>query len=129
MSPPFVVLFETFSWKSPDGKTSGTFDVTRMLRDIEMRQLSFDNIMTQLDKNFAETWVAKRDINMEYCIQMSLKRRNTPVLGVWMPDGSVLLIDGSHRYMSRFLFDEPTVEYNIVRYPLWRPYAKIRGKL
>jgi hypothetical protein len=118
-------LIQSFAWTSEDQKEHITFDVTAMLDAIRDKTLSVEAVTTALDANFAETWVTKRDLNNYYCRNMSLRQMKSPVLGVWMLDGSVLLIDGSHRYMARYYAGYTEIDYLLVAYGDWQGFAQI----
>lgn len=125
---PHIIILEQFDWTSTDGKTSITFRITEMLGAIAAGQLKTDLITSPLDANFARQWLIKRDLNEYYCRNMSLRRLDQPVLGVWMPDKTVLLIDGSHRYMARYYSGQTTVDYHLVALADWQSYATISGQ-
>lgn len=129
-STTFVFQFlQRFDWQSEDAGVSISFDVTAMLRDITAGRLVAELVTAPLDETFALTWVSKRDLNFSYCNTMSPVRRNIPVLGAWMPDGTVLLIDGSHRYWARYSRGENEIDYLLIREKDWKPYATIKGEL
>jgi hypothetical protein len=65
---------------------------------------------------------------MDHVRSMSATRRSMPVLGVWMPDLTVVLIDGGHRYMARVINGEAEITYNLIAEEDWKPYAAISGK-
>lgn len=123
-----IGVIEQFDWTSPDERTRISFRVTAMLGDIASGKLRVKRITTYLDVDFADTWVAKRDLNPAHIAALSNARLNVPVLGVWMPDGDVLLVDGSHRYMARRLRGETLIDYYTVALPDWQPYATITGR-
>jgi hypothetical protein len=128
MSHVSVYVTEQFDWLSPEGETSISFRVTAMLADITSGRLPAADVTTELSVEFADTWVSQRELNLEYVRGMSDARRNMPVLGVCMPDETVLLIDGSHRYMARRMHGDTTVDYKLVALGAWEPYATIKGK-
>jgi hypothetical protein len=120
---------ERFDWQSPDASASMTIKVTEMLADIAAHKLVYEAVTTHVDDKFAHTWLTQRSLNMHHIKRLTPERLAQPVLGITMPDATVLLIDGSHRYAARWIKHMPTVDYHLVRDPLWRPYATIRGDL
>lgn len=123
-----VTTIEYFDWTSPDGKTSITFRVTDMLNAISTGTLRAQRVTTRIDTEFVELWLVKRELSDRLIARMTPERRNEPVLGAWMPDGSVLLIDGSHRYMARYLEGLDEIDYNLIAYDDWQGYATIMGE-
>jgi hypothetical protein len=119
---------EQFDWASPDGKTQATFNVTEMLSAITDGKLKANRITTRIDTTFVEDWLVKRELNMPLCHRMGVSRQAIPVLGVCMPDDSVLLIDGSHRYMAKYLNGDDTIDYMLVANGDWQRFATITGK-
>lgn len=124
-------LIQFFDWQSADGKCQITFSVTRMLDDIISGKLATEVLVASLDTDFDSTWIVQRDLNAKHVMTIMRDEAtlNSPVLGVWMPNGSVLLIDGSHRYMARYLLHKPTIDYMLIALNDWKPYATITGDL
>jgi hypothetical protein len=122
---PIITIerIEVFDWTSPDEVTSVHFPITIMLRAIAKGQVPYERITAQLDPEFARIWISRRDINIPYCLALPKKRRDEPVLGCWMADDTVLLVDGSHRYMARYLRKETTIDYIILKEVDWKPFA------
>jgi hypothetical protein len=122
----FLLRVEEFSWTNEEGDLSITFHVTELLFAISQGKVQVEPVRTPLDTTFAERWLSQRSLSYATIATLSRQRMDEPVLGVGMPDGTVLLIDGSHRYMARHLKGLPTVDYNIVWQPsTWLPYATI----
>jgi hypothetical protein len=129
-----AIIYQRFDWTSEDGEVEITFQVSQMLVEMRANRLPYETLTTQLDREFAKRWLPERDLNFGYIQSLSprgdAKTYNAPVLGVRWIDDSVILIDGSHRYMARFLHSEPTIDYQIVAYKDWQPYATVtRGTL
>jgi len=120
---------EVFDWTSEDTRTTIRFSVSEMLTQIARRALPCREITTPIDANWATTWLPKRDPKIEYAMGLSPERAAEPVLGVWMPDETVLLIDGTHRYMNRFMWGHDTIDWLVVTDPDWRAYAIITGPI
>jgi hypothetical protein len=126
MSDLFAVI-EVFDWTSEDGATHIHFRITEALLAIAQGTLHADAVETPTDEAFAREWLVQRGLNYRYCMTMSASRLAEPVLGVWMPDGTVLLIDGSHRYFARVLRKLPLVRYRIVGWGDIAPYMTLTG--
>ena len=120
---------ERFDWASPDGKTQARFNVTEMLNAIAKGKLKANRITARIDTTFVEDWLVKRELNMPLCHRMGISRMTIPVLGVWMPDSTVLLIDGSHRYMAKYLNGDDTIDYMLIANGDWQRFAQIEGEL
>jgi hypothetical protein len=120
---------EIFQWDG-DGndRPPQHFYVTALLEAIKSYSVPAERISTYLDRAFAEKWVAGRALHMDYVRSMTEEQRKAPVLGVRMPDGGVLLIDGSHRYMACYLAGDETIDYVLVEHPYWTPF-RIYGVL
>ena len=119
-----IAFIQIFDWESEDKKHKITFQVTDMLRAIVSGKLKAELVTSPIDANFAEQWCKLRIDNHYYCKNMAQKKMDEPVLGVWMDDNTVLLIDGSHRYMARYYAGYATVDYMLVAYGDWQGYAK-----
>ena len=124
-----VTTTECFDWVSPEGKTQVHFNVTEILEAIAEGSLKANRITTLIDTTFVEDWLVKRELNMPLCHRMGVSRMTIPVLGVWMPDGTVLLIDGSHRYMAKYLNGDDTIDYMLIANGDWQRFAQIEGEL
>ena len=120
---------ERFDWTSPDGNASARFRVTEILDAIAKGGLKAQLVTTAIDTTFVEDWLVKRELNMPLCHRMGVSRMTIPVLGVWMPDGTVLLIDGSHRYMAKYLNGDDTIDYMLIANGDWQRFAQIEGEL
>ena len=108
---------------------SARFRVTEILDAIAKGGLKAQLITTAIDTTFVEDWLIKRELNMLLCHRMGVSRMAIPVLGVWMPDGTVLLIDGSHRYMAKYLNGDDTIDYMLIANGDWQRFAQIEGEL
>src|ERR1700678_1750067 len=95
-------LLQVFDWQNEEATLSISFNITAILEAIESCELQVEKLTAPLDRSFAEIWVSKRDVNFPYVLNMSPLYRDKPVLCAWMHDGTVLLIDGSHRYTRRY---------------------------
>ena len=122
-------ILQTFDWTNEEGTVSISLDITRMLEAIDKGELQVEKLTALLDRSFAEMWISRRDINLSYVFNMSPLYRDKPVLGAWLPDETVLLIDGSHRYTRRYKDNLETVDYNLVSLNDWPKYATIKGEL
>ena len=120
---------ERFDWTSPDGNARARFRVTEILDAIAKGGLKAQLVTTALDTTFVEDWLVKRELNMPLCHRMGVSHMTIPVLGVWMPDGTVLLIDGSHRYMAKYLNGDDTIDYMLIANGDWQRFAQIEGEL
>lgn len=125
IASPMAIKIELFDWTSPDRETSIRFAVTSLSYAMANGQVPFEHVTTALDSEFARIWLPQRELNKDLCANMTKRRRDEPVLGAWMPDGTVLLIDGSHRYMARYLHHEETIDYYLVKYADWKPFATL----
>lgn len=121
-------ITEQFDWESNDKQTTMSFPVTHMLQAIKSGKLKAQRTIAAMDLDFAFNVVSKRDIRNSVINNMTNLRYNEPVLGVWMPDQSVILVDGSHRYMARALNHEQEITYDLLLMPDWMPYATIKGR-
>jgi hypothetical protein len=127
LTPYAWTIVEQFAWASFDGKTTICFPVTRMLADIASGTLPYDKIETALDIKWAREWLSQRELNYDYCRQLSPARLDEPVLGVWMPRGAVLTIDGGHRYAERLRRRFSHIRFHVIAAEHWIPYATITG--
>ena len=122
------VKIELFDWTSPDEQTTIQFRVTEMLFAIGLGKLQAEHVTTVLDRKFCEEWLSKRELDVVYAQSLSPERLQVPVLGAWMPDQTVTLIDGGHRYLSLYLKQHIYIDYLLVALEDWQPYATIKGK-
>jgi hypothetical protein len=117
---------EAFTWESEDKSRSIRFDITTMLAAIAHGVLPYGKCETELDREFAREWLPLRDLDMDRLVALQTDPKlHEPCLGVRMIDDTVLLIDGSHRYMARYLLNLPDVLYHIIEYNDWQPYATV----
>ena len=124
-----IVTFQKFDWTSPDETVQISWPITRMLYDIGNGKLKFQAVVAEIDKDFVENWLVKREPDMEYVRSLPDAQLIVPVLGAWMPRKSVVLIDGTHRYMARYLQKRKTIPYILLAVEDWLPYATITGDL
>ena len=124
-----LVFLQRFDWDSEDGKCHICFRVSEMLNAIAEGKLRYEEVRSPLDVVFARNWVSKRDIRLNRIMAMTTTELNSPVLGVWMPDGSVLLVDGSHRYMARYRLHRDYIDWHLIALGDWQAYATITGEL
>lgn len=125
---PIILRIETFNWTSEDGKTTIAFPVTKMLSEISVGRLKVDRVTTEISEPFIVNWLSKRELNLKHVSSLSLERLDEPVLGAWMAD-DVLLIDGSHRYLARYVMGFKTIDYLLVSEPDWRPFVTETSRL
>ncbi len=116
---------EMFQYNGDGPAPPMLFRVSALAHKLIAGEVGFIHVTSPIDKEFATKWITQRDLNMTYVHNMPPLWLDDPVLGVEMPDNTVLLIDGSHRYMARYLAKLPTIDYFIVPRPLWLPYATI----
>jgi hypothetical protein len=125
-SPRFSQRFEIFTWRSPDDETELTFAVTPLLSALKRGVVPYDLVHAILDREWAATWLVQRDLNLSFVKRLAQNRPARyydPVLGITMKNGSVLLIDGSHRYMAHYLNGEETIDYHIIPHGSWSSFA------
>lgn len=123
---PFAKV-EIFDWTNEEETLFISFCVTDILNQIRNKTLKHQSITTEIDKNFAPRWLMHRDLNFSYIHSLSNSRLSEPVLGVTMPDSTVLLIDGAHRYMARLMKGETLIDMNLVTFDDIWSYVKIGG--
>jgi hypothetical protein len=119
-------LFEQFDHISEDEKTLTTFRVTEMLIAMAEGKLPYEKVISPIDINFARKWLPLRELNLEYVESISPTRLAEPVLGANMPDGTTLLIDGSHRYAACYVRHIPFIQWDIIKHPDWLPFATVK---
>lgn len=124
-----LVRLETFDWTAPDNSCQIHLDITSMLAEISAGRLSYRLIKAPLDPDFANDWLLQRIDDLSYMQGLTYARLQVPVLGVDLPDNTVLLVDGAHRYIARLIAHYTTVWHRIVRLPHWLPFATITGTL
>lgn len=100
-----------------------------MLSAIANKQLAVQAVITPLDREFANKWLPLRELNMDYVHNMPKSQFDKPVLDVWLPDGTALLIDGSHRYMARVINNKRAIAHHIIAFSDWQSFAQIEGNL
>jgi hypothetical protein len=127
MSNMTLKVGEVFTWTSDNGKCTVMFMVSSMLAAIKRGELRHQHILTSIDETFAKKELPRRDLDMRYVNALSAKRLAEPVLGAYWHDGTVILIDGNHRYMALYMAGMPAIEYYLVAYEDWQPYAFIVG--
>jgi len=119
-------IIQVFDWTSPDGKQSIKFNATEMLRAVKRGELKHSCVLVHLDRKWVEEWVLPHSIDpqgMEYIKTMTEAQMSKPILAVEMADHGVLVIDGRHRYVARYLANKPYVTMMVVYHPRWHRYA------
>lgn len=126
-----ATILKRFDWTAENGQCHITFAVTEMLSAIADGKLPYDAVTSPIDWEFVQTWIVKRDIFVSKvrAIMRDKVALDKPVLGAYTPNNTVLLIDGSHRYMARYMLDRSTIDYHIVRQDFWTIFATIQGDL
>lgn len=126
MAKPIVLTFaEVFTWTAPDNTQTIYFSIDPLLAGIANGTIPYDSVEAVLDQGWVNAWLVQRELNMRHVSALTQEQIDEPVLGAWMDGGSVLLIDGSHRYMARFLRGLPTVRWHILHQAEWKRYATI----
>ena len=120
-----LVVEQVFSWTDPDGTRTIDFYIDPLLTGIIDGSIPFDTAEVVIDPVWVKEWLVKRDLDPVHLGSLTDDQIDTPVLGAWMEDGSVLLIDGSHRYMARYILAKPTVRYFLLGKDAWQKHAVI----
>lgn len=124
---PIIRRTETFDWISEDAQTRVRFPITAMLAAMVDKTLNYETLTTRISATFVLAWLVSR-VDTTNFRPISEPRLGEPVLGAWMPDRSILLIDGSHRYYARYQRGLETIDYNVLLEEDWQRFATIRGK-
>lgn len=114
---------EVFDWTSEDKTSNFSIDVTRLNSMILAGQISCQKITAVVDDNFVRNHLFAREPNAK-TVSMVMDdklRLDVPVLGLWYGP-SIILADGTHRYIARWLRHLPTIDYILVEDPLWRQF-------
>src|SRR5574337_769114 len=113
-------LEELFEWTN--GTTIYKFRISVMHRFLKDNPEYADSIhfTVIIEPDFAENCIAKaRGVDMDRINSLTKERLSEPVIGCTLTDGSVLLVDGNHRYMRRYLDGYKTVDYFLFPESLW----------
>lgn len=123
---PRFVRIQHFTWNDPDSPRQIEFYVTEMIEAMLLGELPYEKCRAALNAEWAAEWLPQRDLNMNYVRSIAEPKLSTPMLGVRLNDAddSVLIIDGSHRYMARYLAKKEDYLLMIIPYPAWRRYSK-----
>lgn len=116
---------EVFSWVSMNGTEELHFRTTIMKRflDANPEFAKGCRFTTEMDGDFAEHVGKFNGLEEDHFNTVTPYRLDEPVLGCIMPDGTVLLVDGSHRYYMRYLRGCDTVEYYLFPQELWARFT------
>lgn len=120
-----LVFEQVFTWNDPSGKRALDFFIEPLLVGIYAGSIPYEELEVTLDPTWVGEWLVKRELDLVHVAALTQAQIDVPVLGAWMDDGSVLLIDGGHRYMARYLHRLPTVTYHILAEASWRKHAII----
>lgn len=82
-----------------DNKPTLYFCIARLIELRDERPEQWETIEIPLDS--VAIIVTQRGVDVDHAMRMSIQRVNEPGYGVFMPDGSFLIVDGSHRYVRR----------------------------
>jgi hypothetical protein len=122
-----IKMGEVFTWTPDNGKCTVLFMVSSILEAIRRKKIRHKRALTPLDSDFAVGVLTKRELDLDWIHNMSETRLEEPVLCAYWHDGTVILIDGSHRYMALYLAQKPTISCYLIDYEDWQPYAFIFG--
>lgn len=125
---PIFTIAQIFTWKSPDEKTEIRFAVSDILAAMAAGNIAYETITTPVEKSFARFLAASREPDRAYAERLSEDAYNEPVLFVLLPEGSHLLIDGTHRYYAKYLRALPTIDAFVVAYASVGEFMILKGK-
>lgn len=123
---PLFKKIEIFDWTSEDQSQRLRFYVSEMREAIAQGRLKYETLEAYLDPEWLKTWLLQRDLDIQYCFTLAKlpERLKKPLLGVRMEDQTILLIDGSHTYMARYLANCQSCLWHIVDLPLWKAFSE-----
>lgn len=124
---------EIFSWSPPEGEDNSEmlhFAASQLRRDLSAIPPAVDCRLTSvhLDPQFAQFCIRSRGIEWPRCdrwfriFQGPAKVSPEPLLFCHFPDGSNLLIDGTHRYVAAAMAGLRELPAWIVPEIIWRRY-------
>lgn len=108
-------LVETFEWLDPQQPRALIFRTTEIMHDMTRGLLPFDRIITKLDVAWAREVLPLRGLDYDHAARLTPDQIAKPLLGVKMPSGATLLIDGHHRYYRRWQLCKPDVRFYVVQ--------------
>ncbi len=125
----WFLKIETFDWVSPSGKATASVDVTELVAAICRRKVNITTGHTLIQSSDVKHIEATREPNLDYALSLPAARLTVPVIFVEIPDGTQLLVDGTHRFLALYYQGIEIVPFIIVRYPDWLCYATVQGDL
>ena len=123
---------EIFYWTHRDKSISISFFINEILFDISAKSLPYEEVLVEIEEDFAKNTLMKQDYDLLHCLSLSEERLKEPVIGCYWADNSVILIDGTHRYIRHYMDRRKTIVYRLIKYQDWQraKYSRImRGKL
>lgn len=118
-----------FSHEHPD---IGTVNITRLLKGIEKGDVYSKTTNLPFSKASVDRIEIERDIDPKVMafLVANIKAANEPLLGVAMADGSVIIIDGSHRsalWARRGVYTMPVTLISVTALPEYQVKTFIDG--
>lgn len=115
------LMDEIFTHIDPDDGTVRHFNATAVMREAtSLMQAGSAHILTTLiEEDFVRLVKAERGIEQWKVDRLSMQQLVTPLVGVLMPDDSVLLIDGHHRMVALHTLGASTYQIFIVGKGAW----------
>lgn len=93
---------EMFTWIDPGDGRLFTFNVWSMAKYAATRPPSVERIQFTIDPAHVAMILAHRSVDVSYARRLTLAELRVPLIGVEMPDGTTLTVDGHHRYWRWF---------------------------
>jgi hypothetical protein len=114
---------QVFTHVDPDTKVNTVFAVTR-IREHCLRTCA-QVYFIPLDGPAAKMILHHRGIEKHRLVRAANTQHYSPLLFLDMPDGTQLLIDGSHTYLARFARGDQWCPAYIVKEDVWRDFIVI----
>jgi len=133
---------EVFSWIDPDTKELFTFDIERMRSCAEAGESGTEKVSFPIKPEMAELFLKDRAVDAEHVkrtsmelidrmvdgpVDLSKEKSLQPLIGIALPDGKTLTVDGHHRlvmwtimnlhYGLMWLFEYETAKQFILTMP------------
>jgi hypothetical protein len=105
----------------PDGGSTIRICVPRLIRLQIERPGQWCRIKIEITPGDLALISERRGINPRHLDRISPEKMYYPGHGVFLADGSFLLVDGNHRYVKRASCGLQSMEFYVCRAPDWHP--------
>jgi hypothetical protein len=104
---------------TPPGGEEIIFCVPRLVELHDQHPEHWELVEVPIDAEAATIIFNRSGLSVERLRDMSMERADQPGIGVFMEDGSFLVVDGNHRFFRRYTDGWNVMQFHVARPPHW----------